>query len=109
MFAASVFLFLFFVNRDIQYNQYINRIAKSVLGVYLLHDCLFFRNYFWKFAGAQKYYMSFGFLGHMLLCSLILFVLGIVVEKAREKIFAATVYKTKFYCKMIEGLNRRLE
>lgn len=109
MFAASVFLFLFFVNRDIQYNQYINRIAKSVLGVYLLHDCLFFRNYFWKFAGAQKYYMSFGFLGHMLLCSLILFVLGIVVEKAREKIFAVTVYKTKFYCKMIEGLNRRLE
>lgn len=108
MFAASVSLFLFFVNRNIRYNQHINAIAKRVLGVYLLHDCLFFQNYFWKFAGTQKYYLSFGFLVHMLLCSLILFVLGVCVEKVREKFFSMTVYKMQGYNRTVEMLNTRL-
>lgn len=43
MFVASVSLFLFFANRTIQYKQHINAIAKNVLGVYLLHDSLFFK------------------------------------------------------------------
>lgn len=108
MFAASVSLFLFFVNRNIRYNQHINAIAKRVLGVYLLHDCLFFQNYFWKFAGTQKYYLSFGFLVHMLLCSLILFVLGVCVEKVREKFFSMTVYKMQGYNRIVEMRNTRL-
>lgn len=108
MFVASVSLFLFFANRTIQYKQHINAIAKNVLGVYLLHDSLFFQNYFWKFIGTEKYYLSFGFLIHMLICSLILFVLGVYVEKGREKFFSMTVYKMQGYNRIVEMLNTRL-
>lgn len=108
MFVASMSLFLFFANTDIRYNRYINAIAKSVLGVYLLHDCLFFRNYFWSFVETQKYYLSFAFLGHMLLCCMVLFALGLGMEKIREMIFSETVYKMKWYCKISESLNKRL-
>lgn len=48
LFAASVALFLIFLKRKEFTNRYINYIAGSALGVYLIHDNLLIRAYLWK-------------------------------------------------------------
>ena len=48
LFAASVALFLMFLKRKEFSNRYINYIAGSALGVYLIHDNLLIRAYLWK-------------------------------------------------------------
>lgn len=45
----SISLFLIFLKQKPFYNRYINYIAGSVLGVYLIHDNLFVRQYLWKY------------------------------------------------------------
>ena len=35
---TSIFIILFFINLDIKYNIYINMIASTTLGIYLIHD-----------------------------------------------------------------------
>ena len=48
LFIASVALFLMFLKRDEFSNPYINYIAGSALGVYLIHDNLLIRTYLWQ-------------------------------------------------------------
>lgn len=105
MFLASVTLFLCFVNTQMKYNVVINKISKNVLGVYLLHDCLFFRNYYWNYIGAYKYYDSFLFLWHMVFTSVLLFVAGIIVDKIRDKLTEIMIYKRKWYTKLTDKIN----
>ena len=105
MFLASVTLFLYFANTQIKYNVIINKISKNVLGVYLLHDCLFFRNYYWNYIGAYKYYDSFLFLWHMVFTSVLLFAAGIIVDKIRDKLTEIMIYKRKWYTKLTDKIN----
>lgn len=48
LFIASTALFLMFLKREEFSNSYINYIAGSALGVYLIHDNLLVREYLWK-------------------------------------------------------------
>ena len=46
--ALAVFIFLIFSKMKIKNNQHINNAAKTVLGVYLIHDNLLVRQYIWS-------------------------------------------------------------
>lgn len=102
MLCASVALFSIFLNIEIPYNKIVNNIGRCVLGVYLLHDSLFFRNHFWSAINTDRFYNSFGFLYHMCVVSVFLFVVAIVVEKVRMLIFEKIVYASKWYIAIID-------
>lgn len=71
LFAASVALFLMFLKRKEFSNRYINYIAGSALGVYLIHDNLLIRAYLWKnVLGPISYYYS----PYMILIAIIMIV-----------------------------------
>ncbi len=44
----AIYCFNFFNSLNIKYNKYVNSIASSVLGIYLIHDNNFVRMYIWK-------------------------------------------------------------
>ena len=57
--TTSVVLFLIFLKRNEFSNKYINYIAGSVLGVYLIHVNVFVREYLWKsLINVSSYYNS---------------------------------------------------
>ena len=59
LFIASVAIFLIFLKREEFSNKYINYIAGSALGVYLIHDNLLIRAYLWQnILGPISYYSS---------------------------------------------------
>ncbi|WP_295622447.1 acyltransferase [uncultured Methanobrevibacter sp.] len=59
LFVASVALFLIFLKREEFSNKYLNYIAGSALGVYLIHDNLLIRAYIWQnILGPISYYNS---------------------------------------------------
>lgn len=76
MVIAAVSLVLYFKEINMGYKKVVNGIAQGTLGVYLLHDGLFFRNHWWSFIKTDLVYGSWMFVFHMLISSLILFVLG---------------------------------
>ena len=56
---ASTTLFLIFLKRKEFSNKYINYIAGSTFGVYLIHDNLIVRHYLWKtILNTSSYYNS---------------------------------------------------
>ena len=56
---ASTTLFLIFLKRKEFSNKYVNYIAGSTFGVYLIHDNLIVRHYLWKtILNTSSYYNS---------------------------------------------------
>ena len=54
----------------------INKITSGTLGVYLLHDGLFFRTHWYELIRTEKVYGSWLFVVQMILNALLLFALG---------------------------------
>ena len=89
--AISVVLFLIFLKRKEFSNKYINYIAGSALGVYLIHDNVFVRPYLWKYLlNIPSYYFSpnlvlvavISIIGVYLICSGIDIIRRLTIEKA---------------------------
>ena len=89
--AISVVLFLIFLKRKEFSNKYINYIAGSALGVYLIHDNVFVRPYLWKYLlNIPSYYSSpnlvlvtvISIIGVYLICSGIDIIRRLTIEKA---------------------------
>lgn len=56
--TAAICLLLIFLKRKEFSNKYINYIAGSAFGVYLIHDNLFFRQILWGHLGINSFYNS---------------------------------------------------
>lgn len=56
--TAAICLLLIFLKRKKFSNKYINYIAGSAFGVYLIHDNLFFRQILWGHLGINSFYNS---------------------------------------------------
>lgn len=79
-------LFFLFNNIKISPCKIINNIAKCVLGVLLLHDHPFFRNVLWnKIFHTQGWYYSSYFAIKVLLCTIIIFTWGVIIDYIRQK------------------------
>lgn len=79
-------LLFLFNNIKISPCKIINNIAKCVLGVLLLHDHPFFRNVLWnKIFHTQGWYYSSYFAIKVLLCTIIIFTWGVIIDYIRQK------------------------
>lgn len=93
--AVTIGVFLFFKNLEIKYNKFINIIASTTFGVYLIHDHYFVRNFLWKkYLNISQYmnekYLLFYSLGIIvtvfIICSLLDYVRQIIFKLTFDKI-----------------------
>ena len=86
---ASIGLFAVFANMDIGHRPWINKIAKYTFGVYLLHDNIVLREK-WQHlllidSAQGKWWQIF----HMIICIIIVFIVGCVIDLVRDGVFNA--------------------
>ena len=83
---TSVSLFLLFLKRKEFSNKYINYIAGSVLGVYLIHDNVFIRPFLWKsLFNVSSYYYSSNLILIELFSIVTIFVICIGIDIIRRE------------------------
>lgn len=78
----SIAVFLLFLDIEF-YNEMINRIASCMLGVYLIHNNLIFRYWYFEVLFPNSEYVNRPLL-HMFAKVLIVFVLSIIIDVIRE-------------------------
>lgn len=86
VFISSISLFLFFKEISLKSNI-VNRISSLTLGVYLIHDHPFMRNYIYKFLGYDKSFSDSNFIIYTLLIVIIIFSISLIIEYIRQKVF----------------------
>lgn len=94
----SICYFLFFSLLSIK-NRVINTLSSTTLGVYLIHDNNFIREYLYKILGFQNISYSSTILVKVFLCSLLIFILCSIIELLRKLIFNF-LYNRKFSQKL---------
>lgn len=89
---CAIFLFAFFRNLKMSYNKFINLIASTTFGVYLIHENLLLKKVIWhrlfKFdAFIDKTYFIF----YMLFSVLLVFFMCSILEIARKKVIETPI------------------
>ena len=86
--VQSICLFLFFESLDIKYNKIINRIAKLIFGVYLIHENFLLQPLLYKMLKIDNGMIySFRFILYVIFIVLFIFIIGILIELLRQKFF----------------------
>lgn len=92
--VCSLSLFLVFKNMKVTYNKTINWLANSVLGVYLIHDHPFVRNYIWKYVFRNAMFLNSKFLVfHAIGTILIVFFVCMTIDKIRISLLEKPLWK----------------
>ena len=94
MMSNAVCLFCFFSCVRIQsvgLSKFITTVSGCTLGVYLIHEQLYFKYVWTDLSGASDYASTWKFIPHMILTVLAVFILCVVIEFVRKKITNAIV------------------
>ncbi len=86
---CSFFLFSFFYKLKLANNKKINIIAGCTFGIYLLHDNALVSHLIWNkiFICLKHFHQNFIlYISHILFSSVIIFVLGIIIDLFRKKV-----------------------
>ena len=101
--ALSVSIFLLFKDIDIKTNKYINAVASTTFGIYLLHDYSDMRDIIWnrifrvsnfQNSGALLIYGAFCIIAVFVVCSAIEYIRKLLFDKVFEKIADFAINKT---------------
>ncbi len=92
--VLSVAVFLIFKDMRIQYNEYINKVAQTVFGIYLIHDSALTRNWIWNdiFRG-YRFYESEYLLVYGILCSILVFLVCVFIDWFRIQFIERPLFK----------------
>ena len=112
---CAVSLFLLFKNLQIGESKFINQIALSMFGVYLIHDNLFVRPFLWHqiFQNAAYFDSTFLFL-HALIVIFVTFVICTIIDQIRiiileKPLFKLIDYLEERYSGTLSGLKMFLD
>lgn len=84
----SFFLFLLFKNINLGYNKYINNIAKTTLGVYLIHDSFSGRAVIWNFIiRPLNHFQSNYYLLYSIISIITIFIICSIIDYIRIYFF----------------------
>jgi surface polysaccharide O-acyltransferase-like enzyme len=87
-FGLAIYTFLLFKGMKIKNNKFINFIASSVLGIYLIHDNETIRNWLWtKWWPNSRFITSNFYILHMFVKVLLIFMVCLTIDKIRILIF----------------------
>ena len=91
--ASSIYIFMYFKNIYFE-NLEINWIAKSMLGVYLLHDDEIVRPYLWYSISPNCIFLNSKLLiFHCIYKCFLIFLICVIIDKIMEFILKNTIYK----------------
>lgn len=68
------------------HNNFVNHIAGSVFGVYILHQFWWGHHYIWEIAGVEEAYKTYLFFAHMILTTTAIFAIGTCIDLMRRRI-----------------------
>lgn len=92
--TISILLFHIFEKIPMGYNKWINKIAATTFGVYLIHDNLYVRNHLWvQWLCCGDYYWSDKLWLHGVCCVAIVFVVCVIIEWVRSLVFNRILVK----------------
>ncbi len=84
----SVIFMVLFARIQIKHSVWLNKIAGTTLGIYLIHDNIYARQYIWEnIFHCSKYYESPRLMLHAGCCILIVFATGAIIEYLRSLLF----------------------
>lgn len=89
LYLLSVFLFAVFANLKLRHLPWVNFVASSTLGVYLIHDYPLMRRFLW--VETFRFRTCFGsplFVPYLLACALLVFAACVAVDKGRAGLVA---------------------
>lgn len=85
---CAVLIFSIFKNLSIKHNRFINTIASTTLGVYLLHENFLINRWLWHAVFKMDNWLESPLLlPYMLLCALIVFITCSIIELLRSRLF----------------------
>jgi len=96
---CSLALFLFFKNIRIKTSKFINLIASTSLGIYLIHDNIFVRNYLWHKIWKVNTYIEIPilqFIFKSIIAVLFTFIICLLIELMRMYFIEKNIFKLKF-------------
>lgn len=103
---CSIFLFIYFKNKKIEYNQFINNIAKCSFGIYCIHENNFIRNLIWKqLLKTDTYANSNILIIHAILSIFIVFTICCIIDLLRIYIIENNFFKIKKFNRLFEKIN----
>lgn len=82
---TSISLFLLFLKRKEFSNKYVNYVAGSVLGVYLIHENVLIKSFIWKSVNITSYYNSAYLILITIFLTLAIFVICIGIDIIRRE------------------------
>lgn len=117
---TSVTIFLSFVNLKVKENKIINKIASTMLGVYIIHENVFVRKILWCKVFKSNLYVSSNFLivnaifsitFTMIICVLIDLIRQKTIEKVEIKLFdnISEIFLNTKICKKIKKQFNRIK
>lgn len=97
--VAGFALFQIFNNIKLPQSKIINSVATTTFGILLFHDHNYFRGILWSIVMPVKYVnlSSIKYLVALILISLIIFVIGMIIDYIRQLLFENAIVKTKTY------------
>lgn len=103
----SILIFCYFMKLNIKRSKVINCISSTTLGIYLIHDNIYFRSYFWKnIFHTENYYYSDMLWLHAIICIGCIFVICSTIEFVRSRVFDFLIYRLERhgFLKKVDGL-----
>ena len=91
-FLISLSTFIVFINLKTFQNVIINNIAKSVLGIYLLHDNIVVRDFIWKKIGIEKMVSNKTFWLDEFFIILTIFFICLIIDKLRKNLLEKPLF-----------------
>ena len=91
--VLSIIFFLIFKNLNVRSNEVINWMASSTFGVYLLHMNKWTTPIIWeKMCRAKDYYMSKSMIFHVVVCTILIYVICTAIDKLRCYLIETPVF-----------------
>ena len=86
--SLAYFLFIFFKNLKIKNSTFINKIASSTLGIYLIHENIFIKPIIWKKIFPADIYYDKAYFLILALCKIFfVFITCLIIDKLRIILF----------------------
>lgn len=92
IFISSVALFLFFKEVNIKSN-FVNKLSSLTLGVYLIHDHVYIRQFIYKFFKYENVFYNERFIIYTIFVVISIYIVSSMIEYIRQCLFRVTEYK----------------
>lgn len=105
LYIMAVNIFIETINNKEISNNFVNRIAASTFGVYLIHENYYIKNRIYKFLNISQFINSPFFFGYVVINTLGMYIICLIIDQARMRLIEKPVMK--IVDNMTEGARKK--